>query len=228
MPGRVSKVMTVEVVTVTPAAAFKRIAELLCRHDVSALPVVDQAGRVLGIVSQADLLQPQQYAPGTQLIAAKLMTAEVISVAPDATIAEAARLMERNAVKRLPVVGEDGVLVGIVSRSDVLHAFTRPDKDIHQEVVERIAEAILIVDPYRVDVSVSDGVVRLNGRVARHSQASLVGRLAGVVGGVLAVDNHLRFDLDDTRPRPATAGRRQAGKGQAGILRGDRVRTNVR
>jgi CBS domain-containing protein len=118
--------------------------------------------------------------------------------------------MERNAVKRLPVVSEDSVLVGIVSRSDLLHAFTRPDKDIHQEVVEPIVEATLIVDPYRVDVSVSDGVVRLNGRVARHSQTKLAGRLAGGVGGVLAVDNHLRSELDDTLPGPAAAGRRQA------------------
>jgi CBS domain-containing protein len=123
-----------------------------------------------------------------------------VTVAPDVTVTEAARLMERNAVKRLPVANDGGVLVGIVSRSDLLHAFTRPDKDIHNEVVERIMQATLIVDPYRVDVSVSDGIVRLKGRVARQSETKLAEQLAGGVGGVLAVDNHLQSDLDDTHP----------------------------
>ncbi len=210
MPSRVRDVMTVHVVTAAPTTPFKRIAELLRDHDVSALPVVDDDGRILGIVSEADLLRPQRYAPGFRLVAADLMTAHVVTAAPDATVTEAARLMQRNAVKRLPVVSDGGVLVGIVSRSDLLHAFTRPDKDIRQEVVERIGEATLIVEPYRVDVSVSDGVVRLNGRVARYSQTKLAERLAGRVGGVLAVDNHLRSELDDTLPGPVTASRRQA------------------
>lgn len=210
MPGRVRDVMTVHVATAAYTTPFKRIAELLRRHDVSALPVVDQDGRVVGIVSEADLLRPQRYEPGVRLIAADLMTAQVVTVAPDVTVTEAARLMERNAVKRLPVVDDGGILVGIVSRSDLLHAYTRPDKDIHQEVVERIMEAILIVDPYRVDVWVSDGIVRLKGRVARQSETKLAERLAARVGGVLAVDSHLRSELDDTPTGPVAAGRRQA------------------
>ncbi|HEV8166737.1 MAG TPA: CBS domain-containing protein, partial [Actinomycetota bacterium] len=148
MPDRVSEVMTLLVVTAAPGMPFKRIAELLSRHDGSALPVVDQERRVVGIVSEADLLGSLQ-APGVGLAAADLMTTEVVTVGPDATVAEAARLMERNAVKRLPVVGEDGLLVGIVSRSDLLRSFTRTDGELHREVVERIAEGTLIVAPYR-------------------------------------------------------------------------------
>jgi CBS domain-containing protein len=199
MPGRVGDVMTLEVVTAAPGMAFKRIAELLTGHNVSALPVVDRGGRVLGVVSQADLLRPLQ-APGTGLAAADLMTADVVTVGADATVAEAARLMERNTVKRLPVVGLDGALIGIVSRSDLLRPFTRPDAETHREVVERIAEGTLLVEPYRVDVAVSDGIVRLAGRVARHGQAKLAEQLAGGVSGVVAVDNHLRSDLDDISP----------------------------
>lgn len=204
MPGRVSEVMTLLVVTADPGMPFKRIAELLSRHDVSALAVVDQDRRVVGMVSEADLLGALQ-APGVGLAAADLMTTEVVTVDPDATLAEAARLMERNAVKRLPVVGEDGLLVGIVSRSDLLHPFTRTDGELHREVVERIAAGTLIVAPYRVDVAVADGIVRLDGRVTRTSQATLAEQLAGGVGGVVAVDNHLRSDVDDTTPARRTA-----------------------
>jgi CBS domain-containing protein len=109
MPSRIRDVMTLEVLNVAPSLPFKRIAELLSRHSVSALPVVDQDGRILGIVSQADLLRPLQ-APGSRPAAADLMTTHVVTVSADATVAEAARLMERNAVKRLPVASDDGVL----------------------------------------------------------------------------------------------------------------------
>jgi len=114
--------------------------------------------------------------------------------------------MERNAaVKRLPVVGSDGLLVGVVSRSDLLRPFTRADGDLRLDVHEWVSDAIPVVQPYRLDVSVSDGIVQLQGRVARRSQAKLAGRLAGSVGGVVAVDNQLRSDLDDTTPGPRTA-----------------------
>lgn len=211
MRGRVRDVMTVQVTTAARTMPFKRIAELLRQHDVSALPVVDHDGRVLGIVSEADLLRPHRHEPGVRLVAVDLMTTPAVTVAPDVTVAEAARLMERNAVKRLPVVGDGGILVGIVSRSDLLRAFTRPDREIRQDVVERIVEATLIAEPYGVDVSVSDGIVRLKGRVARASERRLAAHLAGGAAGVLAVENHLEPELDDTPPAPMAAGRRHAG-----------------
>ena len=153
----VKDLMTTPVVTVGPATPFKEIVAQLAEHRVSALPVVDDAGRVLGVVSEADLLLKEEFPGPDQNIplfwtrrrrlerekaaastARDLMTVAVVSISPDASVPEAARRMHTANVKRLPVIGQGGRLVGIVSRADLLKVFDRPDGDIHREILDEV------------------------------------------------------------------------------------------
>jgi CBS domain-containing protein len=143
-------------VTVGPATPFKEIVARLAEHRVSAAPVVDEAGRVLGVVSEADLLLKEEFPHPDQDIplfwtkrrrlerekaagstARDLMTVALVSISPDATVAEAARRMHRAQIRRLPVIGEGGRLVGIISRGDLLKVFDRPDHAIQREIPRR-------------------------------------------------------------------------------------------
>jgi CBS domain-containing protein len=150
MSWNVATVMTADVVTVGPGAVYKEVAERLRDHRVSAVPVVDAERRVIGVVSEADLLLKEERPDrplGGPLVhphgdaaraearnAAALMTSPAVTVGPEATLTEAARLMHRRHVKRLPVVDADGRLVGIVSRADLLQVFLRGDDAIATEV----------------------------------------------------------------------------------------------
>jgi CBS domain-containing protein len=218
----VKEVMTVEVVTVSPATPYKRIAELLVEHDISALPVIDRAGRVLGIVSETDLLLKTQDAPETRtrgahhhvqaanassLVAAGLMTTEVVTVGPDTPVSHAARLMRVNGVKRLPVVTRDNVLAGILGRSDLLRSFVRPDHEILAAVVEDVIKRGLVTDPQRIEATVRGGIVTLDGTVERRSQVQLAERLVRAVEGVVAFNNQLAFEVDDANLKPPASNR---------------------
>jgi CBS domain-containing protein len=219
MPSTVRDVMTTDIVTVPESAPFKEVAELLTTHRIGALPVHNQAGRVVGMVSEADLLLKQQHphaeetgslfagrrrhgdwrrAEGRR--AGSLMTTPPITVAPDTPVAQAARLMQANGVKHLPVVDSDGKLVGIVSRADLLGVFLRGDDAILADLRGLVAGEPG-VDPDGVAIAVSDGVVRLTGRVARHSTAWTLGLLARELDGVVGVDNDLSYKTDDVSPR---------------------------
>jgi CBS-domain-containing membrane protein len=141
----VQDVMTTDVVTVGRHTAFKDIAGLFDQHRISAVPVVDAQRHVLGVVSEADLLA-RQTEPGHRMPitpnqrrrhtkaagcrAHELMTAPAVTVGADADVVTAARLLQRHGVKRLPVLDAAGVLVGIVSRRDLLRVFLRTDHDI--------------------------------------------------------------------------------------------------
>lgn len=142
--------------SVGPATPFKEIVARLAEHRVSAAPVVDEAGRVLGVVSEADLPLKEEFPHPDQDIplfwtkrrrlerekaagstARDLMTVALVSISPDATVAEAARRMHRAQIRRLPVIGEGGRLVGIISRGDLLKVFDRPDHAIQREIPRR-------------------------------------------------------------------------------------------
>jgi CBS domain-containing protein len=218
MSWTVASVMTADVVTVTPADTYKDVAGRLRWHRVSAVPVVDPDGRVLGMVSEADLLLKEERPatrPGGHLLdphgdaarakarnVAALMTSPAVTVGADATLTEAARVMRRRHVKRLPVVDSSGRLVGIVSRGDLLLAFTRSDKSIARELTEDVLSETLAIDQSEVGVAVEDGVVRLEGEVETRSLARIVVRLVGAVEGVVAVDDRLRWRVDDSGTRP--------------------------
>ncbi len=203
MTWTVADVMTRNVVTVGPAEPFKACADLMRIHGVSALPVVVAGNRVAGIVSEADLMRAVAALPDepglparaarTGLTAAALMTSDAVTIGPTATVAAAARLMFERRVKRLPVVDASNCLVGIVSRADVLRIFLRSDESIRKEVSNGLLNELPLLGRGRVQVTVKDGVVRLQGEVESGSLTGLLVRLVAAVPGVVGVENHLQL-----------------------------------
>ncbi|MFI9833311.1 CBS domain-containing protein [Streptomyces sp. NPDC051913] len=204
-PRLVSDVMTRKVVALESTSTFKDIVKAMRRWQVSALPVVDDAHRVMGVVSEADLLPKEEFrahdpdadallrrsealARARARSAGELMTAPAVTVEADASLARAARIMARHQVKRLPVVDGAGILTGLVSRSDLLKVFLRTDADIAREVRREVVEP-LFPDPLEpVRVEVRDGVVSLAGRIWDTGLVPIAVRLARAVEGVVDVD----------------------------------------
>jgi CBS domain-containing protein len=203
MSATVKDVMTATVVAVRADTQYKDIVTVLRHCRVSACPVIDDDGRVIGVVSEADLLYKQcdpEFPPGlerlhwrlsqqtkaTAMTAEQLMTSPALAVHPWAPVCEAAREMQKRQIKRLPVVDEDGRLVGIVTRSDVLSVYERRDDEIWDEVAKVILDEEFGLDPDRFDVAVKSGVVTITGPVARRETAlRLLARIRhaeGVVG----------------------------------------------
>jgi CBS-domain-containing membrane protein len=216
MRRRVRDVMTREVVTVDEQTPFREIARLLADCRISALPVLDAEGRVVGVVSEADLLLKEEYPqgpPGGWLLegrhrrelrskaagetAVELMTAPAITIRPDASLPEAARLLHRHQIKRLPVLDPAGPLVGIASRADLLKVFLYSDDQITQEVRQDILRRALRVDPATITVEVRDGVVTLTGQLERRSLIPIAVRLVHSLDGVVDVVDRLGFEFDD-------------------------------
>ncbi|MEU8691436.1 CBS domain-containing protein [Streptomyces sp. NPDC048665] len=204
----VSDVMTQTVAAVGRRALFKEVAQLMQDRQVSALPVIEGGGRVVGVVSEADLLtkeelrddpdagylqlrQPVDMAKADALTAGDLMSSPAVTVRAGATLAEAARTMARAGVKRLPVVDEGGVLAGVVSRADLLKVFLRDDEDIAEEVRREIVSYLFPLSTSAVQVEVHDGVVLLTGRVRDNALVPVAARLVRAVEGVVDV----QFDL---------------------------------
>ena len=219
MHSLVKDLMTPQVVTIGPATPFKEIVARLANHRVSAVPVVDDDGLVLGVVSEADLLLKEEFPdPDADIplfwtnrrrlerdraaatTARDLMSIAVVSIAPDATVAEAARRMHTAGVKRLPVLDEGGRLVGIVSRADLLKVFNRPDQAIRREIMDEVIVGEFMMDPNRFFIHVTDGVVVLRGRAERRSLLPYLVRAVHSVEGVVRVKNRLTFDIDDVEP----------------------------
>lgn len=193
---RTKEIMSTPVITVTPSTHVKAAARLLVERGISAVPVVDADGLLVGIVSEADLV-PLETGPDPRAHAiplkrphrtvpcrvAEVMTTQVVALPEDADAAEAARLMLRRHVKRIPIVSR-GRVVGIVSRRDVIRILARPDEDIAGELEELLADDALPLDHFKV--AVGDGVVTLTGPRDRNSRR-LAELLARSVPGVLAV-----------------------------------------
>lgn len=198
----VSDVMTRDPVTVTLATTVQEIVRLLTSHRISAVPVVDLEGRPIGIVSEADLPLTEAAAR----TAADLMSSPVHTVTTAAGLGEVARLLHAKSVKRLPVVDEDGVLVGIVSRGDMLTAFLRPDAELVRDVRQDVMVRTLWMDPELVSVTAFNGVVNLTGVVERRSDIPILTRLIHGVDGVVGIHCSLTYRFDDTRGKYAVAG----------------------
>ncbi|RPE35918.1 CBS domain-containing protein [Kitasatospora cineracea] len=227
----VRELMTREVVTARPDTPFKEVAELFHRNDITAVPVIDDQDRPIGVVSEADLLRkeavlpdPEDRHPGRWLRPAEqaraeaetaggLMTSPVVTARASWDVGEAARRMDRHRVKRLPVVDEAGRLIGIVSRADLLQVFLRHDGAIREEIVHEVLGRTLWLPPDTVSATVQDGVVTLTGRLPRRSLLPVAERLCRAVDGVVAVHLSLDWTEDDTgtafeRPRAHRAGGR--------------------
>jgi CBS-domain-containing membrane protein len=215
MKSTVKDVMTTRVVWVRKDASFRDMAAALREHRVSAFPVLDEAGKVIGVVSEADMLtkealdsEPEgmpgmitgmlrrkEHEKARGITAGDLMTRPAVTVAPDDTIEHAARLMYTRKVKRLPVVDENRHLVGIVSRADLLAVFDRTDAEIREEISGDVMLNGLLAGP---KLTVKDGVVTLSGQPA----TALVGReivqRVRHVQGVVAVRDRLSYPPEPT------------------------------
>ncbi|WNO70286.1 CBS domain-containing protein [Streptomyces sp. AM8-1-1] len=201
-PYFVSDVMSCPVVAVDQDAPFKEIVETMARWKISALPVLDEEHRVVGVVSAADLLPKEEFrgsvptrleqmhrltdlAKAASTTAGQLMTRPAITVPGEAPLAHAARKMAVDRVKRLPVVDAAGRLHGVVSRSDLLKVFLRPDDDLAAEVRRDVVQRLFPGE--RVDVRVHGGVVTLSGSPADTRLVPLAGSLVRAVAGVVDV-----------------------------------------
>ncbi|MEU3764861.1 CBS domain-containing protein [Amycolatopsis keratiniphila] len=211
----VREVMTREVYSVRKGTPIADIAGILAGRGISAVPVVDDDRDVIGVVSEADLLlkhvesvsAPRPRVPGIRSksdarTAADVMSTPAITVEADLPVAEAARLMVGNRVKRLPVVDRYGKLTGIVSRADLVHAFVRTDAEIRDEVLRDISEQIRRPSRGEVRADVDNGIVTLRGEVERRSQAILLSALVRRITGVVDVVDQVRFGWDDEANRP--------------------------
>ena len=200
---KIREMMTADVVTVTLDTQFKELAGFMAIHNVSALPVLDSEGRVAGVVSEVDLLRKEQFQEDPGRTARDVMTSPAVTVAPDATIVAAARLMDRHRIKRLVVVGADGRLAGIVTPRDLLRVYLRSADEIRAEIVGEVLTSFR-TNPALVKVTVADGVVTLDGEMGKRSMIPLAIRMAHAVDGVVDVVDRLAFAIDDTHP-PAAA-----------------------
>jgi len=220
----VADVMSTNVISARPQDSFAHLTTLLRGAAIRAVPVVDDDGTLLGVVSEADLMaavaRPDGYearrwwrprhirhqAPESKAgatTAAELMTTDVETVTPAARVSAAARTMLRQHLSWMPVCDEDRRVVGVLGRSDVLTVFARDDASIRAEIVDDVLRSILLADPERVLVEVDGGVVTLTGELDTRLDAQVAVRLIERLEGVVAVVDHLRFRTDE---RVADAG----------------------
>ena len=207
---KVRDLMTRDVVTVTPETSLKEAASLLAAKRISGMPVVDDAGTVVGVLSEADILAKESgerrrdgllgrlLDPDFVLkdkirarTAGEAMSAPAITIDPDRPVHDAATRMVAESVNRLPVI-EGGNLVGIVTRADLVRAFTRTDAEVAEEIRTEILRRTLWLEPGAVRVSVVEGVVRLDGEVETEADAELLPVFVGRVPGVVSVQATLR------------------------------------
>lgn len=216
-PQFVRDVMVTGVVAAHEGAVFKEIVAAITRNHISAVPVVDDEHRVVGVVSEADLLarvtnarlprprghmlsgRAETRAKEHAATARELMTSPAVVTTADTPLAEATRLIATKRVRRLPVVDSDGRLVGIVSRSDLLAPFLRSDEDIRLDIVENVLVGSFVISAHEVQVTVTEGVVSLRGQVERKSvRNSLLQAMHGVAGVVDVDRTRLTYAVDDT------------------------------
>ena len=220
---KVEAIMTSLVVKLYPEDTIHEAAMRLAQNDISGAPVVS-AGKVVGIVSEADLmraaippakvdrghstmsllgslLRGQVQQPLADSKVRSVMSEFVVTVAPSASIWEAAQVMDRHGVKRLPVTDEDGTLLGIISRADLVAVMARSDDELRKDVLSAIAT--LGDDPTKgIRVQVENGVAALRGRADRKTTRDLTVKLAANVPGIIEVLDRLEFEWDDTKTAP--------------------------
>jgi CBS domain-containing protein len=211
-PGcvKVAEVMNTEVITVGPSARLKDVARLLVEQRISGVPVLDEDGTVLGVVSEADILVKERGRAGTTLFhraleldtesekygardAADAMTTPAVTIRPTRSVSEAASLMLERGVNRLPVVDPHGRLVGIVTRADLVRAFVRDDAEIEREIRDDVVLKTCWRSPDRFHLEVRNGEVTLDGRVADADAADMLLRFVERVPGVVNVRSQLSW-----------------------------------
>ena len=215
MKTAVKDVMTTRVIWVKKDATFREMAVALREYRVSAFPVVDDDRKVIGVVSEADMLNKEvlddepgvisgllhrrDQAKARGVTAGDLMTTAVVAVRREDTVEHAAKLMYDRRVKRLPVTDDAGRLVGIISRSDVLSVFDRTDESIRKEVTEDLLLGEFHTHPKTLDVTVKDGIVTVVGVPETNEAGHELVRRVRHVQGVVAVRDRLRYPGPDDR-----------------------------
>lgn len=214
---KVQELMTTDVITLSSNAPLKEAARRMIEAGVSGLVVTDDAGNIVGVITEADFvkaesdrradkralllrwLMPEPEMPSSERVVKDAMTANVVTLGPGADHAEAARVMRKAGIKRIPIVDREGGLVGIVSRSDILRAFARSDPEIIDEISNHILGDVLWIDRQRVEVGCVEGNVTLKGRLETKSDAMLVEEMARRVDGVVSVTASLTWEIDNTK-----------------------------
>jgi CBS domain-containing protein len=216
-----------EVVAVRERARFSEIVAAMRRFHISSMPVIDSEDRVIGLISNYDLLPGDdkhgfddvrgggllgrllRHGARSDVmgkVATDLMSAPAVTVTACTPAREAAREMYRCGIHQLPVVDpETGRLTGVVTRSDLLAVYERPDEDIRREILHDIIERTLGLRPERFEVGCVGGTVTIRGRLERRSVAVRLAEAIAHVGGVIAVSDHLTYVLDDTATKPHRA-----------------------
>lgn len=212
---RVLDIMTIDVLMVSPEDSLKAAARMMVEAGVSGLPVVDNDGRLVGMITEADFLEREADRSDRRLLDAlmhkpdtvveaetvgEVMSTHPVVIYPEASVTEAARVMSHHHVKRLPVVNDEGMLQGIVSRGDVVTVFTRPDDVIEDEIREDLINRVLLLDADTLEVEVTEGVVVLAGQLPTRTDKRLLEEMVRRVDGVVKLESDVSFELDDTQP----------------------------
>jgi CBS domain-containing protein len=201
---RVADVMTTQVLTVQPETTLKEVAELLGSRGISGAPVVDASGLVIGVVSEADILakerRPRRRSHVDRLLgrglrdakarartAGEAMTAPAVTIGADRRVDAAAAIMLDRSVNRLPVIDREGLLVGIVTRADLVRAFVHSDEQVEREIHDEVLLHELWLDPQDFELSVRDGEVTIAGPAGTDEERELLVRRISLVPGVVSV-----------------------------------------
>ncbi len=204
---QVVDLMTTDVITVSRETGIRDAARLMFRNHVSGLPVTASDGTLCGIITEADFLRMEvdryEGASGIGETVGDVMSEGVVTTGPETEIYDAAKMMTFQDIKRIPVVDEDGRLLGIISRADIVSVFTRPDDVIEDEIREDLIRRVLFIDPDQMDVAVSRGIVTFTGIVGTENEARLLSELASRLDGVLRVENELSWRYTDDAPADA-------------------------
>ncbi len=210
---RVLDIMSIDVLTVSPEESLKAAARRMGEAGVSGLPVIDSDGKLVGIITEADFLEREADRSHRRLLEAlmhkqdKIVEAETVGevmsthpvvIYPEASVTEAARVMSHHHVKRLPVVTDEGLLQGIVSRGDVVTVFTRPDDVIEDEIREDLINRVLLLDADALEVDVTDGIVLLSGCLPTRTDKRLLEEMVRRIDGVVRMESDVTFEVDDT------------------------------
>ena len=213
---RVQDVMTKDVRTIAPEASLKDAARQLVEHRISGMPVRDARGRVVGVISEGDILYKERgrteprgplarFLDGSATAAERkraartvrdAMSAPVVTITETSQAAAAARSMVEAGVNRLPVLDWDGSLVGIVTRADLVRAFIRSDEQIASEIREDVLHRVLWIEPGRIEIAVRDGEVTLGGELETSADVAVLERLVEKVPGVVAVRSDVKRRID--------------------------------
>lgn len=211
---RIQDVMTTDVSTISPDALLKEAAIEFVQRRISGMPVVGGDGTVLGVISETDILpkeggehrgsggflqwlvdpdDPWINQRFDAVTVADAMSSPARTILPGRPLAEAAKIMLDEDINRLPVVDSEGLLVGLVSRGDLIRAFARPDEEIRREIQEDVLHGVMWLDPSSLDVTVTSGIVTLNGEVASKADAELLPTFARKVPGVVDVRSTVTY-----------------------------------